>query len=147
MTRLYYSWSELAPDIKSIISQINYSSWFPDFIVGIKRGGLVPATILSHYLNLPMLVVSCQIRDGKSSVDLVEVDQRLKNRKVLLVDDICDEGKTLFKIINEFKEIGITDCKTCTLFFNIRQNFNVDFKAKKIDRFEDNSWIVFPWEI
>lgn len=123
------------------------SGWSPDCLVGVKRGGLVPATLLSHYMNVPMFVSSCRLRDGRNEVDLLEVDQSFKNKRILVVDDICDEGHTLEKLSCALRELEICDFKTCSLFFNIRQNFAVDFKARKIDRFKDNSWIVFPWEI
>lgn len=65
MKRFIYSWNELNIDIKAIISEISLSRWSPNVIVGIKRGGLIPATILSHFMDLPLQIVSCQLRDAK----------------------------------------------------------------------------------
>jgi hypoxanthine phosphoribosyltransferase len=147
MDKTFYTWEELSIDIKAIIAEINFGNWFPEFVVGIKRGGLIPATVMSHYMNLPLLVSSCQLRDGKNFVELIEVNKSLKNKKLLIVDDICDEGNTFSLMCESLRENEITNFKTCAIFFNIRQKFNIDFKARKIDRDKDRSWIVFPWEV
>lgn len=146
MSETYYHWDDFRKDILFIISQIYSSSWMPELVVGIKRGGLVPAVSLSHHLQLPLYLTSYQLRDGKQKLDLLEVTQELAGKKVLLVDDICDSGETFEKMILEMNSIGITNVKSCSIFFNIRQKFIVDFKAIKIDRDKDNNWIVFPWE-
>ncbi len=147
MNRHFYSWQDLSTDIKIIVKQISLSGWYPDFIVGVKRGGLIPASVLSHYMNLPLLVTSCQVKNGKNVVDLVELNKDLKGKRLLVVDDICDEGKTLEKLSEEMSKLGLTDFKACTIFYNTRQNFVVEFWAKKIDRVRDSSWVVFPWEV
>jgi len=147
MERIFYTWDQLSVDIKSIIAQINFGDWHPDFIVGIKRGGLVPSTIMSHYMQLPMLVASCQLRDGKNFVELIEVDGKFRDKKLLIVDDICDEGATFSLVCETLSKNQIKNYKTCSLFFNIRQKFNVDFKARKIDRDKEKYWVVFPWEV
>lgn len=148
MKRFIYSWNELNIDIKAIISEISLSRWSPNVIVGIKRGGLIPATILSHFMDLPLQIVSCQLRDAKErGLEFSELLSLDATKKILFVDDICDTGDTFKKIFQESKDIGLTNFKTCSLFFNVRQNFIVDYKAKKIDRNEKKDWIVFPWEI
>jgi hypoxanthine phosphoribosyltransferase len=146
MEKIFYTWDQLKDDVKSIIAQINFGEWYPDCVVGIKRGGLVPATMISHYMYLPMLVASCQLRDGKNFVELIEVDEKVKDKRLLIVDDICDEGATLSLVCETLEKNGIKNYKTCSLFFNIRQKFDVDFKARKIDRNTERQWIVFPWE-
>lgn len=147
MNRLFYSWENLAIDLKSIAAQISLSEWFPDFIVGIKRGGLIPATYLSHIMNVPLLVCSCQLRDGNRAVELIEITEEIKNKRLLFIDDICDEGDTFKKIADYLQKNKIKNYKTSAIFYNIRQNFIIDYKARKIDRSKDTSWIVFPWEI
>lgn len=150
MNRLIYSWENLKEDIKSIISDINIKGWNPDVIVGIKRGGVIPATILSHFMNLPLHIISCQLRDGEDkdkNLDLSELLLVSEKNKFLFVDDICDTGETFKKIYNSLHKNNIKEFKTCSLFFNIRQKFIVDFKARKIDRNENKDWVVFPWEV
>jgi hypoxanthine phosphoribosyltransferase len=146
MREIFYSWDEFKADIHLITSQMHDSGWFPNVVVGIKRGGLVPAVTLSHHMNVPMLVASCQLRDGNPNIDLSEIIKLDYNNKILLVDDICDSGETFKQVIHQFNKIGFKNIKSCSIFYNIRQSFYVDFKAKKIDRQENKKWIIFPWE-
>ena len=56
-------------DIKSAVAniamQMYKDSWRPDYIVGITRGGLVPAVMLSHYTGIHMNTLSVRLRDGQ----------------------------------------------------------------------------------
>jgi hypoxanthine phosphoribosyltransferase len=143
MKEIYYTWEEFNQDIFLLVNQIYLSDWIPDYIAGVKRGGLVPAVKLSHILNKPLTIISCQLRDDNSSLFFFE--DLPKNKKILVVDDICDNGDTFKKIsqeLNEYKEL-----KFCSLYHNIRQSFLSDYKARKIDREKDNRWVIFPWEV
>lgn len=74
--RIIYSWDEFETDIKNIQSKIIASNYQPDYIVGIKRGGLVPAVKLSHLLNKPMILISCQLRDNHDhEIKMLEAEQ------------------------------------------------------------------------
>lgn len=141
--KLFYSWRDFDKDILLINSRIHMSSWFPEYIVGVKRGGLVPAVSFSHLYKIPMNTISYQSRDG-DNMDLDDLLKLPKDSKILLVDDICDTGKTFESIKKEIKPY--LNIKFCSLFYNIRQNITVDYFARKIDREKDSSWVVFPWE-
>jgi uncharacterized protein len=47
-----------------ICRDITLSGWRPDYIVGLTRGGLVPAVMISHYLNVPMYGLGVSLRDN-----------------------------------------------------------------------------------
>ena len=59
-------------DLKSLVMEIcrkiSISGWRPDYIVGINRGGLVPAVMISHYLEVPMKSLMVSLRDGGECV-------------------------------------------------------------------------------
>ena len=57
----YYTWELLEEDIDEIISQLDI--WIPSAVVGLARGGLVPAVILSHKLDVPMIPLTIQTRN------------------------------------------------------------------------------------
>lgn len=146
---VFYNWQDFDNDIEILINYIRSSNWIPDYIVGVKRGGLIPAIKLSHIFNKPLIMMSCQLRDGKDKeVRLYEVEEIPKDKKVLIVDDICDSGITMSQIILKFYTNGfsIDNIKTCSLVYNTSQNFIVDYYAQEIDRNNDKRWIIFPWE-
>lgn len=146
--KIYYNWSEFDTDILTIHRQLRDNQWIPDYIVGVKRGGLIPAIRLSHIFNKPLIMMSCQLRDSEDNeVRLYEVEEIPKDKNILIVDDICDSGITLRKIVNTLLIDGFDKIKTCAILFNTSQDFPIDYCAKKINRNQDQRWIIFPWEI
>jgi len=145
--KLFYSWNDFETDCYSLEKQIDNSRWIPDYIVGIKRGGLIPAVKLSHLFGKPLILVSCQTRDGNSFVDLLEAERIPKQKNILIVDDICDSGLTFEKIVDTFIENNFLSIRCCALYYNTSQPFTIDYNAREIDRLTDSKWIVFPWEI
>lgn len=146
----YYSWNNFDTDISQLSQQIKDSGWTPDYIVGVKRGGLIPAIKLSHFFEKPMIMMSCQLRDSSDTeVRLYEVEEIPKDKNILIVDDMCDSGVTLSKIMLKFVANGfdISHIRTCALFYNTEQKFIVDFYTQCLNRSKDQEWIIFPWEI
>jgi xanthine phosphoribosyltransferase len=50
--------------VAKLCREITNSNWKPDYIVGLTRGGLVPAVMISHYFNIPMHTLSVSLRDS-----------------------------------------------------------------------------------
>ena len=143
----FYSWQNFNDDIWTLTYYVSHSGWIPDYIVGVKRGGLVPAIKLSHVFNKPLIMMSCQLRDNKDNkVRLYEVEELPKDQKILIVDDICDSGSTFQKITDELLVKGFSNIRTCSLVYNTSQDFTIDYYAMPIDRLTDDRWFVFPWE-
>jgi len=128
-------------DILSMCHNLEHdvSKMHPDLIVGITRGGLLPALHLSHGLNIPMTVIQWQTRDSNIKEVKPNIVEALKEKKtVVFVDDINDTGKTFKGIKNSYqggKYVSLVE-RTSTIF-------KTDAKSL---RFDDTRWIVFPWE-
>ena len=114
MNKVYYSWQDIERQCQSIVNQIARDSWMPDYVVGITRGGNVPATIISHMLGVRCEALKVALRDGGESETNCwmaedafgavspENQDDLKSRwdidlrkNILVVDDINDTGDTL----------------------------------------------------
>lgn len=142
-----YEWSDFDHDTKKIYNQLISDNWIPDYIAGVKRGGLIPAIRLSHYFNKPMIMMSCQLRDNSNhEVKLLEAEQLPKDKNILIVDDICDSGETFQKIFQVFVDNKFQHVRCCSLFHNKSQIFVPHYKARSLDRKQDTRWILFPWE-
>ena len=120
--------------------------WQPSLIIGIARGGLIPAVHLSHMLSVRMQCIRWQLRDGDRQ-DPVLVKN---NTQVLIVDDINDSGETFCGVIDsirnnsEISEKALEqNIKTVSLFSRKSSKFSVDYSPNKVDT---NDWINFPWE-
>ncbi len=67
------------------------AEWQPDAVVGIVRGGLVPAAMAAGMLALPLFFV----RHDNETGAIGWVGPAASGRRVLLVDDCCSSGQTL----------------------------------------------------
>lgn len=111
----------------------------PDLIVGVTRGGLIPAVHLSHDLEVPMVTLQWQTRDDETKEDSKVIKNAIKAKKtVVFVDDINDTGKTFEEIKNEYqggKYVSLVERYTTT--------FETDAKSLLL---EDDRWVHFYWE-
>src|SRR5689334_11863002 len=67
------------------------AAWRPDEVVGIARGGLVPAAMASGLLALPLSF----LRHDQVAGAVAWIGEPAHGRRVLLVDDCCSRGLTL----------------------------------------------------
>ncbi len=103
--------------VNDICRQIAISDWRPDYVVGISRGGLVPAVMISHYLNIPMKPLQVSLRDGGECVsDCGMAEDALgypkQERFVEKEDDVgavLEAAMDLLDQGNTFKNILIVD--------------------------------------
>jgi uncharacterized protein len=101
--KMYLSWDDINVLVEDLCNTIATSGVQVKSITGIKRGGLIPAVMVSHKLNIPY-------------VDRI-------NKNTLVVDDICDTGETLKKSIAMY---------TATLHYKPTAGFTPDFYAKEV---------------
>ena len=157
--KIYYTNNDLDRGVRSIAIKMFRSPWRPDFIIGILRGGVIPAVYLSHWVDVPMMAIEWSNRDNAvgQNIDDSEIIKRVsQGQKVLVVDDICDTGVTFRKVATELtsiwhynhtKGLNHVDMKTACLHYNIGQStFEPDYYHLEIDKTEDPCWIVYPWE-
>jgi hypoxanthine phosphoribosyltransferase len=115
MKKVYYTWKDVQGACLDIAKQMNVHNWRPDYIVGLTRGGLVPANLLSQYTDIKMHTLNVSLRDGHESESnlwmaedafgYIQQEDREKNggltssskyrKKILIVDDINDQGSTI----------------------------------------------------
>ena len=121
----YYSWTDVEKMCADITLQMYADMWRPDYIVGITRGGNVPATILSNMLNVRCEALKVSLRDDTQGPEsnlwmaedafgyVPQEEQAVlksrwdisKRKKILVVDDINDTGAT-FNWIKEDWQSG-----------------------------------------
>lgn len=138
-------------DTFSMMKNLEYevSRMRPDLIVGIARGGLLPALHLSHALDVPMECMHWSTRDSGMQTYSGIVDEELQSGKtVVFVDDINDSGLTMTQINEEYSttppsDIQPRDMRFVSLVEKVGSTFTTDACALCIS---DERWIVFPWE-
>lgn len=140
------SWQSADAMCAKLAKQVK-RSFRPDVLVGISRGGLVPLRLLSDYLSVPdvgVVGVKFYTAPGKAKAFPVVVQKlnvSVKGKKVLIVDDVADSGKTLSLVVQIVRKKGAKVVKTATLHYKKSAISKPDFYLK-----ETSSWIVYPWE-
>jgi hypoxanthine phosphoribosyltransferase len=130
--------------------QMNRDGWSPEYIIGLSRGGNVPATIFSHLFNVPARILNVSFRDFPEQDDMDKFFSwaHLTNKNVLVVDDINDSGKTLEYVRNTYKHwMAPEKVRYAALVHNIPSVFPVNYFGKTIDKSQHDVWVTFPWEM
>lgn len=140
------SWQKFYQDClllgeKILNKRINF-----DRIIAISRGGLIPARILSDFLQLPIsniVISSYKNMKQLKEPEILEVAKiNLKNQKILIVDEVSDSGKTFHRALNYFKNKPLKKIFTASPYIKPKTSFIPDFYLKVID-----AWIVFPYDL
>jgi len=130
------SWRDIDNIVDDLCKQVKDKGY--TMVVGLARGGVIPAVMISHKLGIKYDSVVWQTRDG----GLIE-NGRLNNiinreQKVLIVDDICDSGLTLTQVKANHPN---TDVAVLTTKMETKL---VDYAVKEY--YNDGRWVIFPWE-
>jgi hypothetical protein len=143
----FISWEEIYNLSKVVAKRIRQSHYSPDLIIGLARGGLVPARNLSDLLGIKDLL-SLKVEhwgitahpDGEARLKYpFNVD--LQGRRVLVVDDITDTGKSMQIATDFVRTLSPADIKTAALRHIKHSEFIPDFFAEEIEW----KWVIFPW--
>ena len=141
--RRVISWDEYNELVSSIASQVKGT---PDAIVGLTRGGLVPAVSLSHMYNAKLYCLNISLRDGKASSQGFDWRQLQKYSNILIVDDINDSGATLWEVANQCYGREIRKPTFATLLSKGSSEFDNLISGEEINKDKEHEWLVFPWE-
>ena len=116
----YYSWQDVERMCVSIVNQMYADNWRPDYIVGITRGGNVPATIISNMTGIRCEAIKVSLRDDDSESEsncwMAEdaFGYNAEPKKILIVDDINDTGATFNWITKDWQASCLPD--DCLLY-------------------------------
>ncbi|KQU47458.1 phosphoribosyltransferase [Sphingomonas sp. Leaf339] len=144
------SQSDFLTAIHDLAAKLAADTWAPHFIIGVGRGGLVPAVFLSHASGLPTLSVdySSQVKDFADE-PLVKLAARTRDgERLLFLDDINDSGRTITHLRTALAAAGAVPgaVRFATLIDNESSAERVDYRHRTIDRRTTKDWFVFPWE-
>jgi hypoxanthine phosphoribosyltransferase len=162
MKKIYYSWKDVEGACLDIARQVITSQWRPDYIVGITRGGAIPAVMLSQFFNIPMRPLQVSLRDGGDCVsDLGMAEDAFGHeedpKNILIVDDINDQGSTIawikkdwpsgcFPDHNQWTKTWGHNVRFATLTNNMASKETVDYSVWEVNKAEEDCWLVYPWE-
>ena len=140
-------WALFGEASRVLAQQIADSGYRPTIVLGIARGGLLPAATLAYALGVKNLfTMNVEFYTG--------VDERLefpvmlpplldamdlKGATVLIADDVADTGATL-RLVTEFCVEHVADVRCAVLYEKPRSTVKCRYVWRRTDR-----WIDFPW--
>jgi uncharacterized protein len=166
MKKIYHTWQDVEAQTQEILRQLHLDAWRPDYVVGLTRGGLVPANLISQYLGCRMETLKVSLRDSNSesesnlwmAEDAFGHDME-QPKNILIVDDINDTGATLNYIRKDWpsgcfpddprwKKVWGSNVRVACLYDNesSRSKLDVTYSAVTVNKADKDVWIVFPWE-
>jgi len=132
----------MCEELAEMVSELN-----PDILVGVSRGGLVPVRILSDKLGinkLGILGIQFYKKVGETK-DFPEITHdmpvNIEGKKVLVIDDVADTGKSLVAARDYLSRKGAAEIKTATLHYKPTSIIKPDYFVGVT-----TAWIVYPWE-
>ena len=141
------SWDQLYGLLLNLSEAVRKSGFEADLMVGVSRGGWIPARIMSDLLENPNLAkVTAEfyvgVAETRQEPSITQpVSASVDGKKVLVVDDLADTGKSL-KIVNaHLKNQGASEVRIATIYYKPWSITVPDYYEKETRR-----WIIFPWE-
>ena len=141
------TWEEIYSLLLGLSEKIRLD-YKPEVLVGILRGGVFPALILSDLLGIKNLsTIGLRHYEGinrtmTQGILNQPVSFPLEYRKVLLVDDVADTGESLITAIKHIKEKGAKELRCATIYYKPWSTIRPDYYSRETEK-----WIVFPWEL
>lgn len=131
---VFMSYDQIERMISALLDRA--AQWHPDAVVGIMRGGLVPATMAAGILALPLSIITCERRSGAVSW----IGPPADGARILLIDDCCASGETMRAARLAMLDQGHT-CLTLTVVYDPETTAYVPDLSHPM-----RALFRFPWE-
>lgn len=141
------TWEGFGKASRELAEQVVGDSFRPEVIVAVARGGLLLAGSLAYALGVKLADamnvefytdVAETLPDPVLLAPLLDIDS-IAGRRVLVVDDVADSGRTLQLVMDILLKHG-AEVRTAVLYTKPTSIYRVDYVWKDTD-----AWIVFPW--
>ena len=139
------SWAEFGRLVEELVSKIEASNHTYDLVIGIARGGIPAALEIANRLNLKIDFVNIKSylndRTKQKPQILSTLSEKVKDCKILIVDDIIDSGDTMETVIEWLNQQKPRSIETTALFVKLWSRFTPTYTVGTV-----KEWLIFPWE-
>lgn len=121
-----------------------------DVILAISRGGLIPAALIAQHLDRREVEMAAAVSySGEARQPRIEIrsfppDETLSGKRVLVVDDVWDSGRTAIAIRDRVARAGGVPIVAVLHYKPLASHAPGDAPDLFVERTE--AWIVYPWE-
>lgn len=141
------TWDGFGVATRELSRQIVSEGFAPEVVVAIARGGLLPAGAIAYglgakncgALNVEFYTGIGTVLDNPEVLPPMLDVAYLRGRRVLLVDDVADSGRTLQLAVELLRGEG-ADVRSVTIYTKPSTVIEPDFAWKATGQ-----WIDFPW--
>lgn len=139
----HISWERFEQLARQLAIQIEADE--PQIILGVARGGLIPATVISFMLRRELYPVRLTRRLNDTVVRpqptwLVRPPDKVRGRRVVIVDEIADSGRTVALAAEEVRQMGASHVRTAVLYAHTWADPRPDFVGLTSDALILNPW-------
>ena len=150
----YLSWDDVEHLTLHLAQIIQGAQQDYDVLLGIARGGTIPATLLAQVLEHGMVLTAHLKRYPKDQTDSEARPQivafppadLLRHKRILLIDEVHDRGYSMDRAIQEAERSDPATIHTAVLHFKPGRNQYPNFRPTYFVEQTDD-WIVYPWEV
>lgn len=146
------TWDEISRWTLDVARQIQDCRCKPTVIIGLTRGGWIPARLLCDHLQVKKLYAVktehwgvTANQDGKALLTQ-ELNAKIHDEQVLIVDDITDTGESLKLAISHVKDLNPKAIQTACLLHITHSTIEPDFYSVRVEDV-DWTWFIFPWNL
>lgn len=158
---IHINYEQMHTYVQNILCQLHRDEWMPAYIVGITRGGLHPALLISHYLNVPMHTLKVSLRNNDCEVNCWMAEDafgwQTDPKNILIVNDINDTGATINWIKKDWastclpsdpkwESVWGNNVRFAAVVNNLASSDDVSYSALEINKTDNPSRIIFPVE-
>ena len=127
MKKYNVDWFEMESLVNHLCEKINSHDKKYQNILGLQRGGLIPAVMISHTLGIPMV---------KGDI----------SPNTLIVDDICDSGETLDKLIKKYQTLYNEPFNLDSAVLHYKPHTSCFEPTLHAEKWNKDVWLIYPWE-
>jgi hypoxanthine phosphoribosyltransferase len=141
------TWDDITSAVSRVVEAITGSGYEVEVVVGILRGGVVPAVLIADRLGVKDIgTMDIKFYEapgvtGKEPYLRQPLTLTIRGRSVLVVDDISDTGLTLQAVLDIVRHYAPRSVRTATLYVKPWTKLVPDYYAVVTE-----DWIVFPWD-
>jgi hypothetical protein len=133
---------------RQVAGKVKESNYGPTTIVGLARGGWIPARLLCDFLGITDLIslkVEHWLETGRTKDEATiryPLTADLRGKRLLVVDDIADTGKSLIASTNYLSKFNADEMKAATMQYLPGSKYVPDFYAEEVKVW---TWFIYPW--
>ncbi len=149
---IYIPWSTAIRHCYELAVKVAESSYEPQVIIAVSRGGLIPARIVSDVLGVyelyairSTLYMHGRIIGGKPLISAHLPAELVEGKRVLVVDEVVDTGATMVSILGYLRKLNPLELRTAAIHYkSSTSTYRPDYYVVELKEWK---WIYYPWSL